>query len=283
MEETMLDRLLAIDRRIVFILVGVAVILPALTKIKFPITKVSESTQMLYDKIEEFPPGTVIMISLDYGPSSMAEIHPQLVALLHHCFARNLRVIGINPISVDAILLGKTAFEDIANKHNRQNGVDYCYLGYRPGFLALILGFGKDISEIYQRDVYRTPIGDIPLMQEVKNYDDIALLITLASVGSPPMWVAYAGARFNQTIAAGVVGVMVSDFYPYLDSGQMVGLLPGLKGAAEYEKLIKEAEYTTLSGQGAPGMSIQSVVHIVLILLIIFCNTIYFITRRGEN
>ena len=279
----MLDRLLAIDRRIVFILVGVAVIIPALTKIKFPITRVSESTQMLYDKVDELPAGSVVMISLDYGPSSMAELQPQLVALLHHCFARNLRIVGIAPISVDAVPLGRAEFENIANKHDKQNGVDYCYLGYRPGFLALILGFGRDISEIYQRDVYRTPLKDIPLMQGVKNYDDIALLISLASVGSPPAWVAYAHSRFNQVVAAGVTGVMVSDFFPYIDSGQMVGLLPGLKGAAEYEKLIQDAGYTTESGQGAPGMSIQSVTHIMLILLIVLCNVAYFIARRREN
>ena len=279
----MLGRLLTIDRRIIFILIGIAVILPALTKIKFPVTKVSTSTQMLYDKIEELPPASVVMISLDYGPSSMAELQPQLVALLHHCFARDLRVIGIAPIIFEAVPLGRAELETIGNKHNKEYGVDYCYLGYRPGSLAVLLGLGKDIGEIYKTDVYRTPLVDIPLMQQVKNYDDVELLITLASIASPPAWVAYVHSGFNQVLAAGVTGVMVSELYPYLDAGQLVGMLPGLKGAAEYEKLIKSAGYTTESGQGAPGMSIQSVVHIVLILLIIFCNVAYFINQRSEN
>jgi len=279
----MLDRLLTIDRRIIFILIGISVILPALAKIKFPVTKVSESTQMLYDKIESLPAASVVMISLDYGPASMAELQPQLVALLHHCFARDLRVIGITPASVDVVSLGRAEFENIGNQHNKKNGVDYCYLGYRPGFLAIILGFGKDISEIYQRDVYRTPLRDIPLMQQVKNYDNIDVLISLASGSSPAAWIQFAQARYNQVVAVGVTGVMVSDFFPYLDSKQLVGLLPGLKGAAEYEKLIKGAGYTTESGQGAPGMSIQSVVHIVLIFLVVFCNVAYFITQRREH
>ena len=120
-------------------------------------------------------------------------------------------------------------------------------------------------------------------MQEVKNYGDVDLLVALASVGSPVLWVRYVNARFNQAVATGVTGVMVSELYPYLDAGQLVGLLPGLKGAAEYEKLIQEGGYTTDGGQGAPGMSIQSVVHIVLILLIVFCNIAYFITRRHES
>ena len=279
----MLNRLLAIDRRIIFILIGIAVVLPVLTKVKFPVTRVSGSTQLLYDKIEALPSGSVVMISLDYGPSSMAELQPQLVALLHHCFARDLKVIGINPIIFEAVPLGRAEFETIGRKHNKENGVDYCYLGYRPGGLAVLLGLGADIGAIYKSDVYRTPIEDISLMREVKSYEDVDLLVALAALGSPPIWVAYIHSRFKQAIATGVTGVMVSELYPYLDSGQLVGLLPGLKGAAEYEKLVKADGYTTDSGQGAPGMSIQSVAHIVLILLIMFCNVAYFITRRSEN
>jgi len=39
-------------------------------------------------------------------------------------------------------------------------------------------------------------------------------------------------------VAVGVTAVMAADLYPYLQSGQLVGMLAGLKGAAEYEKLV---------------------------------------------
>ena len=280
----MLDWLLTINRRTIFLLIGISVVLPALTKIKFPVTKVSESTQALYDEIEGFEAESVVMISLDYGPSSMAELQPQLVALLHHCFARNLKVIGVAPFIFEAVPLGMKELETIAQKHNKEYGVDYCYLGYKPGGLSVILDLGKAISKAYPKDASGRPLEDIPLMQRVKNYDNINLVISLASFGAPELWVKFVNARFQQQpIATGVTGVMVSDLFPYLDSKQLVGLLPGLKGAAEYEKLIQDAGYTTDIGQGAPGMSIQSVAHIVLILLIVFCNVVYFITRGREG
>ena len=103
----MLERLLSVDRRYIFILIGIAVVIPALTRAKFPITRVSESTQMLYDRIDALPAASVVMISMDYGPSSMAELQPQLVALLHHCFARNIRVIGVAPIIFEGVPLGR--------------------------------------------------------------------------------------------------------------------------------------------------------------------------------
>ena len=42
---------------------------------------------------------------------------------------------------------------------------------------------------------------------------------------------------------------MAPDLYPFLDSGQLKGLLGGLAGAAEYETLIDR------SGQATKGMS----------------------------
>jgi hypothetical protein len=39
-------------------------------------------------------------------------------------------------------------------------------------------------------------------------------------------------------VAVGVTAVMAADMYPYLQSGQLIGMLSGLKGAAEYEKLV---------------------------------------------
>ncbi|MFQ6003090.1 MAG: hypothetical protein ACE5KJ_05025, partial [Candidatus Zixiibacteriota bacterium] len=63
-------------------------------------------------------------------------------------------------------------------------------------------------------------------------------------------------------------------FYPFLASGQIVGLLGGLKGAAEYEILIQKP------GMGQRGMDAQSVSHLVIILLVILGNTSYFLRRK---
>ena len=67
----MLKKIMQIDRRIIFILVALAVIIPTLLKVSFPIT-VSEPTRKLYDYIEDLPPGSTVLIAFDYGPSSMA-------------------------------------------------------------------------------------------------------------------------------------------------------------------------------------------------------------------
>ena len=66
---------------------------------------------------------------------------------------------------------------------------------------------------------------------------------------------------------------MASDAYPYLNAGQLEGLLGGLSGAAEYEKLIG------VPGTATIGMDAQSIAHILIILLIALGNIAYFATR----
>ena len=67
---------------------------------------------------------------------------------------------------------------------------------------------------------------------------------------------------------------MVSELYPFIQSGQLVGLMPGLLGAAEYETLIDTPEKATA------GMSVQSFVHLLIFVLVVVGNVAFFIQRR---
>ena len=68
----MLEKFMNMDRRIIFILVALVVIIPTLIPVRLPIA-VSEPTQKLYDYIDALPSGSTIMMAFDYGPSSLAE------------------------------------------------------------------------------------------------------------------------------------------------------------------------------------------------------------------
>jgi len=70
---------------------------------------------------------------------------------------------------------------------------------------------------------------------------------------------------------------MATSFFPFLNSGQMVGMVAGLKGAAEYEKLIE------IPGRAARGMDAQSIAHLVMIGFIVLGNIAYFMGRRRKG
>ena len=70
---------------------------------------------------------------------------------------------------------------------------------------------------------------------------------------------------------------MGPDMYPFLQSKQLIGLLGGLKGAAEYEALVKK------KANAVSGMRPQSVVHVIIILFVIFGNIVYFTSGRSRH
>ncbi len=263
------------DRRIVFILVALAVIIPMLLPVSLPVS-VSEPTEKLHDYLNELPAGSTVMLAFNYGPASLAELSPMARALLRQCFDRDIRVIAMTLI-VDAPTLASTLIQEVAAEKNAVEGEDYVFLGFRPGATQVILGMGTDLTTVFESDYNDTPIADIPMMAEIKNYDQIDLLIDLASSSTTEAWITYANVQYNLQIAAGVTGVMISQMYPYLQTGQLIGLISGILGAAEYEKLIDAP------GKGLLWINIESFVHLLIVILVVAGNVLFFRQREREE
>lgn len=270
-------RLLALDRRWVFVGIALAVIIPIVTGYTLPLGKPAPPTVAVYEYIEKLEPGDVVMFGFDYGPASMPELHPQALALLRHCFDRKLRVLTVS-LNVQGTVLASDALARAAAATGARDGIDYVNLGFKVGGASVILGMGSDgIANVYRVTADGRPTTDLPVMRGVRNYDDVALLVDLAASNIPGAWIAYAHQQYQQDVALGITAVMATDFYPYLQSQQIVGLVNGLKGAAEYEVLLG------LEGKQAPGMlgmSAQSISHLLIIVLVILGNIAYFASGR---
>jgi len=77
------QKLLRIDKRVIYLILFVVVSYPLLRPVGLPLT-VGRETKGVYDYIEKLQPGDVVVMSFDYSPSSFAEQHPQAVAVLNH-------------------------------------------------------------------------------------------------------------------------------------------------------------------------------------------------------
>ena len=267
-----LEKLINIDRRIIYLVIGLAVVIPFFIPMRLPIY-VSPPVQSVYGYIEALPEGSVVLMGFNFSPATKAELYPMCLAVLRHCYSRKLKVIGLT-LNSRAATIGDEAMRQVAQEYGYKEQEDYTYLGFKAQAESVMLGMGEDISIPFPKDYSKTPISQIPMMRDIENYSDIDLVMDFGSANTPEAWVAYAGARYHQTIAAGCTGVMVSGLYPYLKTGQLIGLIGGLKGAAEYEKLINK------QGKAILGMKSQSIAHITIILLVIFGNVVYLLSRR---
>jgi hypothetical protein len=266
----------SIDRRIIFVLIFVAVVWPLIQPMRLPIG-VSPPVQTLYDAVEAIPPGSVVMLGADYSPDTMPELQPMVETFLRHAFERDLRVVVacLWPASPPLV---ETAIGPLAEEYGKEYGVDYVNLGYMAGGIVTLLGMGASIPNTYPSDYGGTPVGEIPLMQEVENFDDIAFVMEV-SAGTPGTreWVQQVQGRYRVALGSGTTAVGAPNFYPYVQSGQLTGLLGGLKGAAEYETLIGHP------GDATKGMDAQSIVHALVVVFILFGNVVYLLSLRSKG
>jgi hypothetical protein len=268
-----IDRL---DRRWIYLSVAVAVIIPILVPTNFPII-ITPEVKSLYDAVEALPDGCNVIVSYDYYPSTVAECEPIAIAALHHLFRKNCKVVTLSNIPYGGPSMAESVTRKMAAKYNKVYGVDYVNLGFKYNYMAVLAGMGQSIESIFPTDNSGTPLAQLPLMDSVKNYSDVSFIFEISDNATAEYWVKIVNAQYGVPIGCGGTAVQAPKFYAFVASGQFVGLLGGMRGAAEYEILIGEA------GTASLGMQVQSLVHLLIIGLVIMGNVGYFITRRQSR
>jgi hypothetical protein len=269
------QRLRNLDRRVIFILMALGVGLPLLTNIGLPV-RVTHDVRSVFNYIDKLNRGDVLLLSYDHDTGTLPEMVPMSTAILRHAFSKDLRIIGM-ALRAEGSAIGRQAFRRVGKEFGKQEGIDYVFLGYRPEITASILGMGSSIERVFPKDDRGIAVSEIPLMQAVHNYGDIAFAISISDDDTPVYWINYGNARYQLKFAPAVTAVMATTFFPFLNSGQIVGMVAGLKGAAEYERLIDHKE------MASRGMDAQSIAHLVVIGFILVGNLAYFATRKGKQ
>jgi hypothetical protein len=269
------ERLSKIDRRIIYLLLSLVIIIPIVFKIPSTVA-VSEAAKMAYDAVDRLPEGTPIIFSTDFDPASMPELRPMMTAMLRHAFKKKLKVIMMGHWPT-GIPLSTLILEEVASEFDVEYGIDYVNIGYRPGAGAVMIQMGRDIRFAYDVDIQGIPIDSLPMMRTIHNYSDIGLIAAFEAGSMGDIWVQYAWGRFGVRIIMGTTAVVTPDSYPYLGAHQIEGLVGGMAGAAAYEKMVEHPDKAMIR------MSSQAWAHILIIVFIIIGNIGYFMMRKAEK
>jgi len=270
------ERMLHIDRRLIFLVIGVCTLLPLLYPVGLAI-KVSPEVRGVYDYIEALPEGSVFLLSMDYDPASKPELYPQAVALLRQAFRKNLRVIGMT-LWLPGTGLAEQVMTKVAGEMGKVSGKDYVFLGWSPGSGSLIINMGQDLYKAFPTDYYSQPTRELAVLKGIQTLRDVNYVVSLAAGTSGiETWYVYGKDKYKFELGGGCTGVIAPGLYPLLRSGQINGLIGGMRGAAEYEVLIGQKE------RAVAGMDAQSATHFAIILLVILCNVFYLLIRTSPK
>ena len=268
----MINKLQNIDRRIIYVVLLIALAIPLINPIGIPL-QVNPSTSSIFDIIEALNPAEdVVLLAFDYSPGSAADMHPQAEAIVGHLTKRGIKWAAVafwadGPMMADMII-------DKLEAAGGTYGTDFANLGFMTGGENAIKAFGGDPFVIAQ-DTRGNATKSLPIMSGITTIKDFGYIIEFAS-GNPgyPEWIRQVVDPLGVKFAAGVVTVSAPQAIPFFQSGQLTGLLQGLRGAAEYEVL------NGVPGAGASMMDASSLGHVVIIAFILIGNIAYFLGKK---
>jgi hypothetical protein len=264
-----------LDRRWIYAITGLLVLLPLLWPLDLPLEP-SPPVRAYEEAIAALPPGSTVLMSCDFDPASRPELEPMTRTTLRQLFRKHCKVVVVVLYPGGARLVDGIV-QDVAHVSRQVDGVDYVNLGYKAGDEAVMALMGQSIPGTFPRDHNGRDVTRLPIMRSVRNYSSCALLVSL-SVGYPGTkeYVQQVQGRFHIPIIAGVTAVSAPTLYPYLQTGQLSGMLGGMAGAAEYEDLRFER------GMASRGMDAQSLAHVFIALCIVLGNLAQWERKRTE-
>lgn len=283
-----------LDRRWIFLLMGIAVMVPILLRVQFP-EEPGSLTTTVFEEIEKLEPGSKILLAFDYDPGSKPELEPMARSFAWHCAKRGHKLYFIALWPLGAQMISDT-IDSIIKKHypDYEYGVDYVNLGFKPGNEGVIKVVASNLPELYTTDHGGISLSKLPMTQDLKTIADMDLMINV-SAGYPGTkeWIQYAATPLKLTVVAGCTGVQAPLLFPYIPD-QLKGLLAAIKGAAEYEEILgrsfddydsnpETGEVHVGLQKGKVRMGTQLIAHCLILALIVLGNVTMALSSRAQR
>lgn len=264
------ERMLNIDRRILYLLLFANIVLFLLLPIRMR-AAVSPPVQKFYDEIEKLQPGDLVMISSNWSASTLAENQPQLEAVIRHLMRKKAKftLISVEAQSRD---ISYRLASRLTPEGGYEYGRDWAHFGFVTNLIVSIKGMVNNLPDTIKKDVRGTPVSELPLLKGITSLRQYKMIIDVTPSATVPFWISYAPKETK--ILYCPTSVMAAEAYTFLDSGQIKGMITGAKGAQEYEQLLG------IVGLGTRFVNAISFSHVLIILFIFLGNLALFMNRR---
>ena len=147
-----------------------------------------------------------------------------------------LGMIASNPVGAG---LAESFMTNTQSSHNYQSGQQVVNLGYLPGDAAGVLAFAKNPATTKSISIDGELAWETPALQGISQLSDFAAIILLTNnVETARIWIEQTEPVRGDTrflvISSAQSGPMI---LPYVDSGQIDGMVTGLDGSAPIERV----------------------------------------------
>lgn len=276
------DRLQTIDRRVIYATLIIVILIPLfLPRLSLPIYPGRQSTDF-YDTVQQVAkqsPNKIVIVDGQWSPSTRGENQWQAEAIITHLMMRHLHFAILSFDTQNNTVMQTQVVAPLAKKYGYVYGRDYVNWGYRPiaVFVPTVKGLVVDIPGTIKKDYKGTPLDQIPVMKGIRTRADVGALVEVTPTASADTWLGLFEQNNTPPFLFAPTAVMAPTYYPYIDTGQISGMLTGIKGAGDYEELLGTRSF------GTRAAGALSLAYALIILLIIIGNVGYYGARSAAK
>ena len=270
------------DPRIIYLIVATGVLIASLV----PVSVTGRPLQFVvqaYDAIEALPDGgSVLWFDAMYGLTEK-DTYPQCVVLMKHLLRKNMRIVLGSGAAASVPFMLRLCNEVFGPdfQNSLYYGKNIVYLSFVTGGAANLYQIDRSLREVHPVDYFNTPLNDIPMMQGLDVGIDWDLTIYSAGGGGAASYAEVFPTVFvipyGTTFVAALTTEATSWVSKQLATGLMDGLIPGVRGSADYEAL------TGIPGLGSKYMIGTIVVAVMCIIGLVASNIDYWRNRLKKE
>lgn len=252
------------------------IFIPLLNPLGLPIST-NEWTRDAYEAVLSVPDDMVVVWEDNWSIGGLADSEPGHTALMRIMLKNNIKFVMVS-LTPDTPLLHTYITDRVLNypeADGKVYGVDWVQMGFLPGQEGALSLMAEDMHSAFSADYYGTPLSQLPLMDSVHDYNDIALVISGSSsqtwVEAPirQWYTKYNVPVLSYTLSGGTV--LSATYWP--DNG-IVGIIEGSRGGSELEFIGR------VPGIGVAQSDAKTLAFLAVAAFIVLGNISYFGSRN---
>lgn len=267
--KSMFERLQFIDRRIIYWILLILIMLPFIKPFGLPVTITKQSIDVV-NVVKSVKEGEVVLIDIFITPATWSELLGGTSAIIKTFINQKVKMVFVSPL-VDIGVTWDRINALVPELKQLKYGEDYVFLGFYAGGEAAAAEMAKDIRRVFPADYYGTSTEKIPLIMKANKAEDFRLIVGTGE--QIEKYIYHWSTPHGTPIVMMAHSMAGSTLMPYYLSGNLKGLAVGVRGGAELEKL------TGFLGDATIRMDAINITHILFVILIILANVGYTITR----
>jgi hypothetical protein len=277
--DTFIEKLGGLHWFWVGLVILILVFIPLMNPLGLPIST-AQWTRDAYQALLDVPDDKVVVWEDMWSMGGLAEAEAGHTAVMRLLFKNNIKFVMVS-LTPDTPLLHayiSDIVENTAEGRGKVYGTDWAQMGFLPGEEGALPLMAEDFHAAFEADYYGTPLSELPIMDSLRGYEDIALVITGSSsqtwVEAPvrQWYVKYDVPLVSYTLTGGTV--LSATYWP--DNG-ILGIIEGGRGGAELEFIGR------VPGIGVAQSDAKTLAFLAVAGFIIIGNISYFGSRNQRG